>query len=408
MLRWSALLTLCILCCSCVWNDPKGDPDYLPCDDSEYPYANLPRFVIETEDFAQIRDRETKIPAKLQIYGKDAPESDVLELTIKGRGNSSFTGMPKPGYKIKFEKKQELLGMPKDKEWALIGNSADKTLLKNFITYKLADWLGDEYTPRSQFVELYLNRQYQGVYQLVETVKVGEHRVNIPQSDSSFLLERGPTEHGGEHFVVTEQGTKFEIKSPKEPTDSSTALIKKALSQFENYLRSDNPKGEITDYLDFEDYLRYYWIQEISKNMDGAFRRSIFLTWQKGDVIRLGPVWDFDVAYGNWEVDSLRTATDWYIRPSGWNGLIFKREKLWQEAARYWKEHRDFLATFPDSIRKYAKELAPATKNEFKRWPVLENTENWTYKEAYGSYDEAIDSLNSWINQRMDWIDNHL
>ena len=408
MLRWSALLTLCILCCSCVWNDPKGDPDYLPCDDSEYPYANLPRFVIETEDFAQIRDRETKIPAKLQIYGKDAPESDVLELTIKGRGNSSFTGMPKPGYKIKFEKKQGLLGMPKDKEWALIGNSADKTLLKNFITYKLADWLGDEYTPRSQFVELYLNRQYQGVYQLVETVKVGEHRVNIPQSDSSFLLERGPTEHGGEHFVVTEQGTKFEIKSPKEPTDSSTALIKKALSQFENYLRSDNPKGEITDYLDFEDYLRYYWIQEISKNMDGAFRRSIFLTWQKGDVIRLGPVWDFDVAYGNWEVDSLRTVTDWYIRPSGWNGLIFKREKLWQEAARYWKEHRDFLATFPDSIRKYAKELAPATKNEFKRWPVLENTENWTYKEAYGSYDEAIDSLNSWINQRMDWIDNHL
>jgi spore coat protein CotH len=408
MLRWSALLTLCILCCSCVWNDPKGDPDYLPCDDSEYPYANLPRFVIETEDFAQIRDRETKIPAKLQIYGKDAPESDVLELTIKGRGNSSFTGMPKPGYKIKFEKKQGLLGMPKDKEWALIGNSADKTLLKNFITYKLADWLGDEYTPRSQFVELYLNRQYQGVYQLVETVKVSEHRVNIPQSDSSFLLERGPTEHGGEHFVVTEQGTKFEIKSPKEPTDSSTALIKKALSQFENYLRSDNPKGEITDYLDFEDYLRYYWIQEISKNMDGAFRRSIFLTWQKGDVIRLGPVWDFDVAYGNWEVDSLRTVTDWYIRPSGWNGLIFKREKLWQEAARYWKEHRDFLATFPDSIRKYAKELAPATKNEFKRWPVLENTENWTYKEAYDSYDEAIDSLNSWINQRMDWIDNHL
>ena len=368
----------------------------------------MPRLVIETEDFTQIRDRETKIPAKLQIYGKDAPESDILELTVKGRGNSSFTGTPKPGYKIKFEKKQELLGMPKDKEWALIGNSADKTLLKNFITYKLAGWLGDEYTPRSKFVELYLNRQYQGVYQLVETVKVGEHRVNIPQSDSSFLLERGPTEHGGEHFVISEQGTKFEIKSPKEPTDSSTALIKKALNQFESFLRSDNPKGEITDYLDFEDYLRYYWIQELSKNMDGAFRRSIFLTWQKGDVIRLGPVWDFDVAYGNWETESLRSVTDWYIRPSGWNSLIFKREKYWQDAVRYWKDHRDFFATFPDSISKYAAELAPATRNEFKRWPVLENTENWTYKEAYDSYDEAVDSLNSWIKQRIEWIDNHL
>ena len=407
-----ATTLLCLHLCSCVWNDPESTPGYLPIDDSEYPYADLPRIVIETEDFTQIRDRETKIPAKLQIYGKDTPESDILELTIKGRGNSSFTGTPKPGYKIKFEKKQELLGMPKDKEWALIGNSADKTLLKNFITYKLAGWLGDEYTPRSKFVELYLNRQYQGVYQLVETVKVGEHRVDIPKADSSFLLERGPTEHGDEHFVVTEKGTTFGIKYPKDPSYSDTQIIKGVLSEFENFLKDkdDSFQGnhEITDYLDFEDYLRYYWIQELSKNLDGAFRRSIFLTWQKGDVIRLGPVWDFDVAYGNWEADTLRTPTDWYIRNSGWNGFIFKREKYWQGATRYWKEHRDFLATFPDSISKYAAELAPATRNEFKRWPVLENAENWTYKEAYDSYDEAVDSLNSWIKQRIEWIDNHL
>ena len=413
MLRLSALLTLYFLCCSCVWNEPEGDPDYLPCDDSEYPYTTLPRIVIETQDFAQIRDRETKIPAKLQVYGKDSPESDILELTIKGRGNSSFTGMPKPSYKIEFEKKQEMFGMPKDKDWALIANSADKTLLKNFITYKLAGWLGDEYTPRSSFVELYLNRQYQGVYQLVETVKVGKDRVDIPKADSSFLLERGPTEFGKEHFVVTEQGTTFGIKYPKEPSYSDTQIIKGVLSEFENFLKDEDgniPQSdhEITDFLDFVDYLRYYWIQELSKNLDGAFRRSIYVTWQRGEPIKLGPVWDFDVAYGNWEVDTLRTVTDWYIRPSGWNKYIFKRKKYWQEAVRYWKEHRDFLATIPDSILKYAKELAPATKNEFKRWPVLENTENWTYKEAYNSYDEAVDSLNSWINQRIEWIDGHL
>ena len=84
------------LLCSCVWNDPESTPGYLPIDDSEYPYADLPRIVIETEDFTQIRDRETKIPAKLQIYGKDAPESDILELTIKGRGNSSIKEKNKP------------------------------------------------------------------------------------------------------------------------------------------------------------------------------------------------------------------------------------------------------------------------------------------------------------------------
>ena len=411
-IRLAIILFGCIIC-SCVWNDPESTPDYLPIDDSEYPYVSLPRLVIETEDFTQIRDRETKIPAKLQVYGKDAPESDVLELTIKGRGNSSFTGMPKPSYKIELAKKQEMFGMPKDKDWALIANSADKTLIKNFITYKLAGWLGDEYTPRSTFVELYLNRQYQGVYQLVETVKVGKDRVDIPKADSSFLLERCPTEFGKEHFVVTEKGTTFGIKYPKDPDYFDTQIIKGVLSEFENFLKDEDDdtlqsNHEITDFLDFEDYLRFYWIQELSKNLDGAFRRSIYVTWQRGEPIRLGPVWDFDVAYGNWEVDSLRTTTDWYIRNSGWNGYIFKRAKYWQAAVDYWKEHRDFLATFPDSISKYAAELAPATKNEFKRWPVLENTENWTYKEAYDSYDEAIDSLNSWIKLRMEWIDKNI
>ena len=402
------IIYICLFLCSCVWNAPEDDPDFLPLDDSEYPYAELPRLVIETEDFAQIRDRVTPLPAKLQVYGKDAPESDIMELTIRGRGNSSFTGMPKPGYKVKFENKQGMFGMPKDKEWALIANSADKTLLKNFITYKLAGWLGDEYTPRCTFVELYLNRQYQGIYLLTETVKVGEHRVNIPKNDSSFLLEKGPTEYGDENLVATERKTVFEIKYPKNPSDSRTQLLKDALNLFENTLNDNESPEKISELLDLEDYLRYYWIQELSKNKDGAFRRSIFLTWQSGEPIRLGPVWDFDVAYGNWEDDSLQAPTDWYVRNSGWNGLIFKRSEYWQSAIEYWKAHHDLLETFPDSIRKYSKIIAPATQNEFKRWPVLENTENWTYKEAYGSYNEAVDSLNSWIIQRMEWIDAHL
>ena len=404
----AALISL--LFCSCVWNNPEDSPNYLPLDDSEYPYANLPRIVIETEDFAQIRDRETKIPAKLQIYGKNGPESNILELTIKGRGNSSFTGMPKPSYKIEFHKKQDFFGMPKDKDWALIANSADKTLLKNFITYKLAGWLGDEYTPKSTFIELYLNRQYQGIYQLTETIKVSKDRVNIPKSDSSFLLERGPTEFGKEHFVITEQGTTFSIKYPKDVDYSKTQFIKNILSKFENFLTDESHDNnlQINDFLDFNDYLRYYWIQELSKNLDGAFRRSIYITWQGGGPFHLGPVWDFDVGYGNWEADSLRTPTDWYIRESGWNGLIFKRNELWQAATDYWKNNRIFLGTFTDSISKYSEKLAQATKNEFKRWPVLENTENWTYKEAYKSYNEAIDSLNSWIQQRMNWIDKNI
>ena len=353
---------IALLICSCVWTNSDDSPDYLTIDDSEYPYANLPRMVIETEDFAQIRDRKTELPAKMQIYGEKSPESEILDLTIRGRGNSSFTGMPKPSYSIEFQKKQEMFGMPKDKNWALIANSADKTLLKNFITYKLARWLGAKYSPRGIFVELYLNRQYQGVYLLTETIKVGYHRVNIPKTEGSFLLERGPTEYGDEHFVITEKGTTFCIVSPKEPNYNDIAQIKNVLSDFENFLNGEAPDK----------------------------------------------IWDFDVAYGNWTTDSLRTPVNWYIRPSGWNRLIFNHDEYWQNAKDYWKEHRTLFVTLPDSISKYAKDLSLAAENEFKRWPVLQNTENWTYKEAYNSYSEAIDSLNSWTTQRFNWIDKSL
>jgi len=410
MFRFPAILLACFLLCSCVWDSPSGDLDYLVLDDSVYPYAGLPRLVIETRDFLQIQDRETKIPAHLQIYGKSGPESEILDLTVKGRGNSSFTGMPKWSIKLKFEKKQALFGMPKDKEWALIANSADKTLLKNFITYKLADWLGDDYSPRCQFVELYLNRKYMGVFLLTETVKVGSHRVNIVEDEFSYLLELGSTEKEGETHVITKRGTNFNIVYPKAPTDSAQKIIRKHLIDWEFYLYHNEVEKEqpLSFWLDEEDYLRYYWIQELSKNFDGAFRRSIYITWERHKPFKLGPVWDFDVAYGNWDVDTLQQPTGWYVRTSGWNKQLFQDTSLNQKATTYWKEHVNYFETIPDSIKKYASMLKPATQNEFRRWPVLENTENWTYKEAYKNYDEAIDSLNSWINQRIQWIDGEL
>lgn len=411
-MRFLPLLSLCfsVFLSSCVWDSPESPGDYLVLDDTEYPYSGLPRLVIETESFRQIKNRETKIPAKFQIYGENGPVGEVLDLTVKGRGNSSFTGMPKWSLKLKFDKKQSLFGMPKDKEWGLIANSGDKTLLKNFITYKLALWLGDDYSPRTKFVELFLNRQYMGVFLLTETIKVSEDRVNLPNDEFSYLLELGSTPKEGEIHVISRFGTNFAIKHPKDISDSSKEFLRDHLIDWEYYLHDQNftKDNPVDRWLDVEDYFRYYWIQELSKNVDGAFRRSIFVTWEKGGIFKLGPVWDFDMAYGNWPADTLQTVTDWYIKPSGWNERLLTDSSFWQRAVRYWNDHHDFLETFKDSIDVYAKEIQSATKNEFKRWPVLGNTENWTYKEAYKTHKEAVDSLKSWITQRISWIDKNL
>ena len=85
---------------------------YLPLTDTEYPYAGIPRIVIETENRSPVKDRKNEIPAKLQIWGENSPESEVMDLTIRGRGHTSWSGMPKKSYKIEFTNKQAMLGMP--------------------------------------------------------------------------------------------------------------------------------------------------------------------------------------------------------------------------------------------------------------------------------------------------------
>ena len=174
----------------CGWDSVSSNRDFLPINDSEYPYANLPRIVIETENLKEVRNTEDYISASLQIYGKDSPNTSISHLKIRGRGTSSFNSMPKYSLKLKFDEKTKILDMPLETEWALISNSADKTLLKNFISLKLFSWLGGRDTPKSQFVELYLNRQYLGVYLLSETIKAGKNRVNLPKNNFSFLFEK--------------------------------------------------------------------------------------------------------------------------------------------------------------------------------------------------------------------------
>lgn len=95
--------------------------------------------------------------------------------------------MPKKSYKIEFIDKQPILGMPKDRDWALIANYADKTLMKNYLAYHLSVKFNAYYAPRCEFIELFLNRQYIGVYLLTETIKISKDRINMKTKDPTLL-----------------------------------------------------------------------------------------------------------------------------------------------------------------------------------------------------------------------------
>lgn len=399
---------------SCAWSDNSvadSGSDYLPLDDSEYPYAGLPRLVIETDHFRQIIDKETKIPALLQFYGESGPSSPIRNLTIKGRGNSSFV-MTKFGYKMKFAEKTSLLGMPEDKEWDLVSNFRDKSMLRNYITYQLAGILGDDYYPKCKFVELFLNREYQGIYLLVEHVKVSESRVNISKSDSSFLFEQTTQTTTDGSLFTSSLGYIFKFSQPKNPNSSSQEILKIHINDFEKFLQSKSiyKLDSIGKWIDIEDFIRYYWIQEFTKNMDG-YRRSIFITWEKSEErnnpIKMGPAWDFDLGYGN-SRDEKAIPEQWLIRKYGWNRFLFKNHDYNTQVREYWeKNHSAFMASL-DSIDSMSKKLVKASSNEFKKWSVLDNDTDFPFIEKFKNYQDAVESLKYWIEKRIQWIDENI
>lgn len=394
--------------------------DNLPLDDTEYPYASIPRIVIETEGHREIKDRETEIPAKLQIWGEKAPESEIMELTIRGRGNTSWD-TPKKSYKIEFTDKQSILDMPKDRDWALISNYVDKTLMKNYLMYHLSAKLEAYYAPRCEFVELYINNEYLGVYLLTETIKISKNRLNIPQNDNSYIVEFDSKYRDDEQVIFskilqTNSNEKaFRVHAPKNASTKILSEIQNHITNFELYLKTIHPQknNQLEQWIDVSDYVKHYWVQEFSKNPDAWFLTSVYFSWIKEGVIRMGPVWDFDLAFGGhanelpfeeYENLSRLEPQGWYTNTFYWNKYLF-RDSLYSDAIKqHWLKNRDTFCNVLSSIDSIATKLHSAAKNNFKKWDILNSTKYKYHPKSFNSYNDAIEDLKDWIQKRILWI----
>lgn len=417
----SIVITSLVLGCSnseyaeaCGWDDiivsqDSDQLDYLPLDDSEYPYAGISRIVIETENHRSIQDRETEIPAKLQIWGEHAPESEIMDLTIRGRGNSSWTHSPKKSYKIKFAKKESLFDMHKDREWALIANYADKSMLKNYISYKLANYIENKWNPQIHFVELYLNKTYQGIYAFTETIKKANHRVKI--SDNDFLLEINAKVKDDDQIINIEGFTyPFKIHWPKDANEDKIQQVTKHLKNFHEFISSDQAsKGtEYNQWIDAEKFVKYFWMQEFSKNLD-AYYSSSFLVVRENGLIEMGPLWDMDAAYGypGWNVNATLPTNGFRQNNKLWTAPFIKNELFAHYADSIWVEMSPIIKNFADSITSIGMSLENAYINEEKKWDKLESTRNPLHHMSYSSYTNAYIDFRDWYISRLNWLDKY-
>ena len=379
---------------------------------------NIPVVLIETEGGAGIHDKENYVKGRITVSDPEKLYSDVDQFAatmgIRGRGNSTWS-WPKKPWKVKLDEKASLLGMPADKEWALLANYADRTLIRNVVAMKISEICGFSWTPRMRSVEVYLNGAYQGVYTLCEHKKVSKDRVNIDK-DRDFYFE---IEESLDEKTVwrTSMGVPMMFSEPEIPTSEQFAQARKLFDDFEAALYSSDTDA-YEDYVDVDSFINYYIIQELTKNVDGNFRKSSFLTKEEGRKIEMYHVWDFDLTLGNcgyygWDVGN--GPENFWIKDfasdctpgDNWVNLMMRDPDFVIRLQDRWSGLMPELERIPDFIDEQVLILDKAVKRNFQRWNIWDWVD-WVKMPSLGSYEKEVAYLKEFYSDRLEWLDREL
>ena len=262
--------------------------------------TNLPLIIINTENGLEPQNKITYIKSQILIINDNKININQTA-SIKLRGQSTFY-YPKKPYKIKFDKKQEILGLSgKYKKWVLLANYLDKALIRNLLAFKISNIIGLEFTPRCEPVDLIMNGNFRGNYLICDQIEVNKGRVDIEEiteddETGGYLLEIDGRAASEEKYFKTNKGILIEIKYPD--SDDITQAQEQYIKQFMDILEKNVYNGNLT-YIDLDSFYKYFLMQEFCADIDGVWS-SFHLTKRKGDEkLYFGPVWDYDRTFDN-------------------------------------------------------------------------------------------------------------
>ena len=384
----------------------------------------MPAFEINTENGEPIVSKEEYIRGSLTVTNADSAYTMTdRPLQIRGRGNYSWSGTEKKSYRIKFDSKINLMGQGKGKakSWTLLAVHCDKTLLRTDAAYFFASRLENiPFVSSSSFVELTLNGEYLGVYEVCDQIQVHEARVDIDDSgsedDIGYLVELD--RNASEDVIRISNGNTFEIKSDYK-NESQKRFIRNYLSScFEAIARGN--RDEVEELVDIDSAVDCYIVEEFMKNLDVGWG-SFYFTKPDGDKLYFGPVWDFDLCAGNAEDDYNDRAFksyrytyvgnpyfdymqqhDWYIelRQCEWFNELVKQR---------WSEVREYAEETVAHIGEVAYRFQPSFEHNFERWDIFGVRINREPAEILRihSFTGQVEYLQDWLTKRIDWLDKY-
>ena len=424
----------------------KNEENEMIAVDVNYTESNLP--IISINTFGENIPDEPRINAQMGIINNNSGTNNIEDdfndyngrITIEKRGNSSQE-QEKPPYRFETidddgeNNNVKLLGLPEENDWILYAPWSDKSLMRNVLIYSLSNDMG-RYAPRSEFVELYLNNEYRGVYVLMEKIKRDKNRVAISSLDPNsnfgdnltggYILKFDWAEtgdnNGGFFSLIDGMRYNYHYPKPDEISSEQESYIQLYINSYENIMNSNKYNSEqgYSKFIDIGSFVDFIILQEISRNVD-AYGLSTYIYKDKesiNNMLTAGPIWDFNHGFGNcdyykaWETDGWNisyTYEDmdqrafWWLKL--WNDDNFKE----MVKDRYKVLRRSILSTtnINTKVDQYVSELGNSVNKNFTKWPIL-GEYIWPNKEVFDTYQEEIIYLKSWINNRLTWMDSEL
>ena len=393
-------------------------------DDSKlYQLTNLPTVVINTEGSQEIVSKEEELSSTVYIISEEGTNLlATTETGVRGRGNASWDQFPKKPYRLKFKSKQSPLGAPASaKKWTLISNYSDKSLMRNILAFEASRRIGQAYTPYCHPVDVIVNGEYRGCYQLCDQVEAAEGRV--PAKDG-YLIEIDAYAWKEVSAFWSWRGTPVTIKHPDEDdiTDSQRQHIESFFNQMETAALGEDftdPEKGYRKYLDLESFLRNLLVGDFCGNTDLLWSVYMYKDAKDGKLYT-GPTWDHDLSFDNdyrsYPVNANNDFIFLFVPSPASDAVRDITRRIVKEdpeaknlLAQYWNQalEEGDLMTLPDYLDQTYVLLQESQELNFKRWDILDSQVHMNFQ-ALGTYEAEVNFLKNCLKERLVKFDEYV
>ncbi|MDE6339046.1 MAG: CotH kinase family protein [Muribaculaceae bacterium] len=373
-------------------------------------FTGLPIVTIETENRYVSPDKSVYVNGNFSISKtNEFPEGFSAPTQLKGRGNATWS-YPKKPYRIKLNKKASIFGIDADKSWVLLAGYCDKTLLRASVQFKLSEILKMDWTPKWQYVELFLNGQYEGNYLFTEHIKTSKSRVKV--EDDGYLFQMDNYAKDEPVYFTSDMGFEFSFKTPDPDdgiTDEQVNYAKSYINKLEKALIAPDvtePDAEFLKMIDVESWIKWYLVNTLIANLD---TNDYFVIPTAGAKLKKGPVWDAEWSCGiGW--DQLKPveydfnmAESYAYYPKMLLNPYFK-----SELRRIFMENKDALREgLADYVNEMYEYLYVSQQFNFAKWPVMNDVISVNYT-SNGTWENEVLFLKTYFLKRLTWMESFL